>query len=67
MKRMLRLVLSCCLGLLVPAVIFPWLVQALAPAKKTTPTSSFKPIPSSSEEAGTNAPASTVKVKPAIR
>jgi hypothetical protein len=55
--------LSCCLGLLVPAVIFPWLVQALVPAKKPVPTGSFKPVPDSSEAVGHLTPPSAVKAK----
>ncbi len=50
MKRIVRLFVCCCLGLLVPAVIFPWLVQALVPVKKPTSKVTFTPNPDTTRE-----------------
>ncbi len=63
MKRFFRLLLSCVLGLLVPAVIFPWLVRILVPTKKTTPEVTFTPA-ADSTHANTLEPIPVIKAKP---
>ncbi|MDQ3290386.1 MAG: hypothetical protein M3Q05_03750 [Bacteroidota bacterium] len=63
MKRFFRLLLSCVLGLLVPAVIFPWLVRILVPAKKSAPEVTYTPA-ADTVKVNNLDPNPVIKVKP---
>ncbi|QMU30205.1 hypothetical protein [Adhaeribacter radiodurans] len=63
MKRFFRLLLSCVLGLLVPAVIFPWLVKAIVPAKKEAPKVTFTPAADTTQKENKGLPAPILKSK----
>lgn len=65
MKRFFRLLLSCVLGLLVPAVIFPWLVRLLVPAKKPSSDVTFTPA-ADSAKVNTIQPIQAIKAKPIL-
>ena len=65
MKRFFRLLLSCVLGLLVPAIIFPWLVPLLVPVKKASPKFTFTPA-ADSTKVNRIEPIQAIKVKPIL-
>ncbi|PSR54400.1 hypothetical protein AHMF7605_13215 [Adhaeribacter arboris] len=65
MKRIIRLLLSCVLGLLLPAVIFPWLVRLLVPARKTSPEVTFTPV-ADSAKVNYIEPIQGIKAKPIL-